>query len=431
MRSAWRHALAPLLVPVVFLVLQVAGGAPHTTFPDTTRYARAAEQHAGHGRDEAQATAVRYFCAQRARAEGREAALDALPPDLGDVVAKSEAACLRRFGGLADVTTTDARYQSIFTSRWAYPWTLVPFTATLGLADGLRVHGLLVTGGCALLAFGLLRCAGLGRRAAMAGQVALLATPLGWWSLQPLTEGLTLACVLGSVWGAVGLLRTKGNKPSPLPYAALLAGSLVACFLVRYSTSLLLSGAVAAAGALIALVRRRGAIAPVGGALWVTAVAGVATLAGAGAIAALGLPSSTVTLQDTFTKHFRLPLVPDPWPRLWDLNWAYWSHWWGEQVTQPYFLALTAAACWALWHRARELGLLCALIALLGAAQVAAHPLVGEAERLGVLMWLPVALGLPFLPGAWVERARAKATMEADRARTEDTVRASEPLNSR
>ncbi|NEB74640.1 hypothetical protein G3I40_05250 [Streptomyces sp. SID14478] len=406
MRSTSQRALAALLVPVIYLLLQVAGGTPPTPWTDTVRYARAAEQHAGVERADAQAAAVRYFCANTGRADGRAAELRQLPPDVAAVAAASEAACLRQYGHRPDVTTDDARYQSIFTTRWAYPWTLVPFVTTLGITDGLRLHALLTTLGCAVLAYGLLRSAGLSRQAAMAGQVALLASPLGWWSLQPLTEGLSLACTLAALWGALGLLSSKRRR---LPYAALLSGSLLACFLLRYSTSLLLSGALAAAGAAIAgaVHMRRPTHAARSGALWVTTVSGSALCAGAGAVVLLGLPTSEVTLQDTFTAHFRLPLVADPWSRLWDLNAAYWPQWWSAQVTHPYLPALAAIACWALWHRARALCVLCAVTALVGVAQVAAHPLQSEAERLGVLMWLPIALGLPFMPSAWARRGNA------------------------
>ena len=41
--------------------------------------------------------------------------------------------------------------------------------------------------------------------------------------------------------------------------------------------------------------------------------------------------------------------------------------------------------------------------ALTGVCQVTAHPLVQEADRLEVLMWMPVVLGLPLI----VDRYRA------------------------
>ncbi|MGW3656851.1 hypothetical protein ACWD6R_14665 [Streptomyces sp. NPDC005151] len=46
---------------------------------------------------------------------------------------------------------------------------------------------------------GLLRSAGLGRVPAVVGQIAFLVSPLGWWSLQALSEGLVTICALGTV----------------------------------------------------------------------------------------------------------------------------------------------------------------------------------------------------------------------------------------
>ncbi|MFE6890181.1 hypothetical protein [Streptomyces sp. NPDC057694] len=391
-----RDALVPLLVPVVYVLLQLTVGTAPTVWPDTTRYARAAEQHLGAGRADAYAAALAPFCADRAERAAREAALRPRPPEPVSFRAAREAACLREHGRAGDVTTLDPRYQSVFESRWAYPWTLVPFAAGFGLADGLRAHGLVTAAGCALLAFGLLRAAGLGRRAACAGQVALLATPLGWWSLQPLTEGLVLASVLAALWGAVGLVRGRAGR---LPYGLLLAGALAGCFLVRYSTALPLCAALTAAPAAHGAARVRTGR-PAAGSWWAAGIAAAGLCLTAGAVSLLALPTSEVTLQDTFTVHFTSAPVPDPWSRLWDLNSAFWHQWWADQAAQPTYLALTATAAWSLHRRSPALGLLTCAVALVGFAQIAAHPLAGESDRLGVLMWLPAALGLPFLPAA-------------------------------
>ncbi|WP_420033935.1 hypothetical protein ACN2WE_16385 [Streptomyces sp. cg28] len=401
MKVLGARALLPLLVPVVYVLLQWAVGTPATVWPDSTRYARAAEQHLGATRADAYAAALAPFCADRAERAAREAALRPLPPEPVSFRAGREDGCLRAYARGGDVTTVDARYQSVFESRWAYPWTLVPFAAGFGLADGLRVHGLVTAAGCALLTFGVLRAAGLGRRAAAAGQIVLLATPLGWWTLQPLTEGLVLACVLAALWGAAGLVRGTAGR---LQYGLLLAGALAGCFLVRYSTALPLCAALAAAMTAHGVARTR-AGRDAAGSWWAAGIAAAGLCVSAGAVSLLTLPTSGVTLQDTFTAHFTHPPVPDPWSRLWELNSAFWSQWWGGQMTQPSFLALTGAAAWALRRRAPALGLLSCAVALLGLAQIAAHPLAGEAERLGVLMWLPVVLGLPFVPGAVRGRA--------------------------
>ncbi|WP_353942913.1 hypothetical protein ABII15_15505 [Streptomyces sp. HUAS MG91] len=413
MKTPGTRAALSLLVPVVYVLLQLIVGTGPTVWPDSTRYARAAERHLGAGRADAYAAALAPFCADRAERAAREAALRPRPPEPVSFRAAREEACLRAYARSGDVTTLDPRYQSVFGSRWAYPWTLVPFVAGFGLADGLRAHGLVTAAGCALLAFGVLRAAGLGRRTSAAGQVVLLASPLGWWSLQPLTEGLVLACVLAALWGAVGLVRGAGR----LPHALLMAGALAGCFLVRYSTALPLCAALAAALAAHGAARVRAGRCADG--FWRAAgIAGAGLLLCAGAVPLLGLPSTAVTLQDTFTVHFTSAPVPDPWSRLWHLNTAFWSGWWGEQAARPAYLVLTGAAVWALRLRSPALGGLCCAVALVGFAQIAAHPLAGEAERLGVLGWLPVALGLPFVPGALRGRAPRPRTPEppAERA---------------
>jgi hypothetical protein len=127
----------------------------------------------------------------------------------------------------------------------------------------------------------------------------------------------------------------------------------------------------------------------------------------AASMSALSLPSATTTLQDTFTKHFAYPEVPDPWQRLVDLDGRYWAHWIGAQASLPTFLVPTLVAVWALYRYRPDLGWFALATALTGVLQVAAHPLAQEADRLGILMWMPVVLGLPLL----VARAQGDGTV--------------------
>lgn len=123
-------------------------------------------------------------------------------------------------------------------------------------------------------------------------------------------------------------------------------------------------------------------------------------LAAAGVLAAmrfLGLASSQATLQDTFTHHFDAPEIADPWSALLGLAVRFARDWIAQQAGLPYFLVLTGLATWALARHGRGLGLLAVATAFTGASAVLAHPLVQEADRLGVLMWTPVVLGLPLL----------------------------------
>ncbi|MFJ4004454.1 hypothetical protein ACIPWL_13530 [Streptomyces sp. NPDC090023] len=388
---AWPLAAA---VAVVFVLLQFTAGGQWSMYPDSYRYARSAEQFAGQSRDQAHRAALDAFCRTRAdaaRATADLAPLDGAPLPTGTM---SAADCVARWANAPDITTADPRYQAIFSSRPGYPLLAAPFVGAFGVADGMRTLGLLTAAGCSLLVVGLLRSAGLAPPAALCGQVVFLATPLARWSLQALSEGLVTLCVLGAVWAAVLLTGRR-----PWAGAPLLVVALAVCAVTRYSTALVLAGLLAAAA--VACWAGSRPLRHRGTALLAGLAALGAVVTGA-AMSALALPSSATTLQDTFTRHFAAPDVADPWGRLIDLDVRYWAHWIGEQATMPVYVVPTLIAGWALARHGRGLGWFAAATALVGVVQVAAHPLVQEADRLGVLMWVPTVLGLPLL----LERAR-------------------------
>ncbi|MFB7217063.1 hypothetical protein [Streptomyces sp. NPDC056227] len=383
-----RTWLLPLLVCAVYALAQLTAGSSWTLFPDSYRYARAAEQQLGATREEAHRTALKAFCTSRADAAAETRSLDPLAgsADAADARASSSAACLTRWSDATDITTADERYQSIFSSRPGYPLLAAPFVGALGVLDGMRALGLVLALAGSLMVHGLLRSAGLGRLPAVVGQIAFLVSPLGWWSLQALSEGLVTVCVLGAVWG--GVLMARGRR---LSGAALFTGALAVCAVTRYSTALLLAALIAAAALASWLFRRSRHDLLLAGAA--TGCAAAVALA----MKLLALPSSEVTLQDTFTRHFRSPEIPDPWARLTDLNLEYWGHWFAEQAAMPFFLVAAVVSLWVLIRRGGVLGPLACAVTLTGAAQVAAHPLVQEAGRLGVLMWVPVTLGIALI----------------------------------
>ncbi|MFF3627989.1 hypothetical protein [Streptomyces sp. NPDC002164] len=166
------------------------------------------------------------------------------------------------------------------------------------------------------------------------------------------------------------------------------------CAVTRYSTALIVTATIAVAMCVLGALRRSRTD------LLLAGVSAGCSGAVAVAMKLLALPSSEVTLQDTFTRHFRSPDVPDPWARLVDLNLTYWAHWLAEQIAMPLFLAAAALSLWVLLRRGGVLGPLACAVVLTGAAQVAAHPLVQEADRLGVLMRVPVTLGIPLVTEA-------------------------------
>lgn len=378
-----------ILVVAVYAVLQPTASAEWQLYPDSYRYARAAEQFDGASRAQAHRDALAAFCSTRANAAHADARLSpmagaSLPP--GTMTAQQ---CWKRWMNAADITTADPRYQAIFSSRPGYPLLVAPFVKVFGVISGMRLLGLLTAAGGSLVVIGLLRSAGLPPLPAVCGQLVFLATPLARWSLQALGEGLVTLCALGTIWGAVLLVRRRPIAGTPLLVASLAVGAVT-----RYSSALVLAALTAAAAVAVwcGMRERRHR--------WTALLAGVSAVAAAataGVISVLALPSATTTLQDTFTVHFRHPAVPNPWQRLATLDGRYWVHWIGAQAALPSYLVPTLVAAWALYRYRPDLGWFALATALVGALQVAAHPLVQEADRLGVLMWMPAVLGLPLL----------------------------------
>jgi hypothetical protein len=377
----------PVVITALFLLLQPVIGSGWAMYPDSYRYAKQVETILGATPVEAHTAALDAFCetttSQRTRI-GRWVPL----VESEAAHAKRSAACVASYAGKGDVTTTDPRYQQIFTTRPGYPLLATPFVAAFGIADGMRVLGLVLAGAGGLLSYAVLRLWRIRATAAAAGQAVYLVSPLGWWALQALGEGLVSVCILGAVAG-IGALR-RGRVRGGL---VAIAASWLALGLVRYSTLLLAAAGLAVACAGIAVfvdrarrARRRAMVAAAG----LSAAASAMTLL---AMPVLGLPGSDVTLQDTFTRHFAGPLVPDPWYRLAALNVRFWPGWLAEPSSWA-LLILAAAGAAALIAWRRDLAWIAAALFVVGVAHIAAHPLPGEAGRLGVLMWMPVVMGL-------------------------------------
>jgi hypothetical protein len=390
-RVRCRRAALPVLLCVLYAVLQLATGPQWTLFPDSYRYARAAEQYLGASRQEAHRTALAAYCASRAARTAHDERLQPLVRRTERAIeAGAKRECLDRWADATDITTGDPRYQAIFSSRPGYPLLAAPFVKAFGVLYGMRALGLITAAAGSLAVYGLLRGAGLTRRAAAVGQVTFLATPLGWWSAQALGEGLFTVCVLGVLWGGLLLIRRRNVAGG----AAVTVLSYAAATVTRYSSVLVLAALLAAAAAgafgFSRRLRHRGTV----------VLAGLSAAAAGAVVVAMrtfGLPSSQITLQDTFTHHFGAPEVSDPWGALLALAGRFWQDRSAEQAAMPYFFLLTALAVWALVTYGDGLGWLALAAALTGALLVTAHPLVQESDRLGVLMWMPVVLGLPLI----------------------------------
>jgi hypothetical protein len=120
----------------------------------------------------------------------------------------------------------------------------------------------------------------------------------------------------------------------------------------------------------------------------------------------LHLPGVHETLQDTFTRHFRHPDVPDPWHRLSGAAGTLWSDDIGPAMLEnPLIPAAFLFAAAGLVSRVRwDAAWPVAAAGLTGAAIASLHPIVDELPRLSAMAWIPVAFGLAALTARTAER---------------------------
>lgn len=395
----------PIVITVLFLILQPLIGSGWAMYPDSYRYAKQVEMYLGDTAGQAHIDALNAFCDTKS---GQRTRIGRWVPliESESAHAKRAAACVASYAGRSDITTSDPRYQSIFTTRPGYPLLATPFVAIWGIADGLRILGYVVACGGGLLTYAVLRAWQIRASAAAVGQAAYLVSPMGWWALQGLGEGLVSAAILGAVVGIAALRRGRSRAG-----LMTIAASWIVLGVVRYSTLLLAGVAIAAACAAIALwvdrddrARRRAMVAAAG----LSVAASIATLL---AMPILGLPGSSVTLQDTFTNHFAEPLVPNPWYRLAALNYHFWLDWLGTPSASLAVLVCALAGIVALFRWRRDLAWIALALFGLGVAHIAAHPLPSEAERLGLLMWIPPIFGVAVALHAATRRVHIGMTL--------------------
>ncbi|WP_223874442.1 hypothetical protein [Salinispora mooreana] len=387
MRSL-RRGLVPLLVALAWVGLWAVALRPIAgPTNDGYRYATIALELLGESPADAQREALAAYCGKVSRYEARRASINPLTMYDSPRIAERTQACIAKYPD--GLTPNEPRYEAIFTDRVGYPALTTPLVAILGVNAGLTLTSVLCTAIGGLLIVRLLREVGLPPHLAVVGQIAYYLSPIGNRGSYPLTEGPMVALTVAALLGAWWLLRQRTAAG-----LALLIGALAAGTMVRYSTFLLVAGALAAAGLLILFTSPRHRHAGTGILVGVSSLATVAILATA---KVLRLSGAGETLQDKWTNHFTTPDVDDPWQRLVDLNANVLPHWLQQELRTPWLLLGLAFGAWALLRHDRALAWLTLAVASTGLATLVAHPILSQGDRLYVAMWLVPVVGLPVL----------------------------------
>ncbi|POM25695.1 hypothetical protein BTM25_00780 [Actinomadura rubteroloni] len=374
LRTGLFVAAALVLGATLWLVRWSAG--PSTATPDTFWYARDAFRFAGVSEPRAELDAARITCSAMAQATPRPTSHY-----------RRGSTCVDYRSSLPQ--RAPQRFEDIFTSRPGYALLTAPFVWTFG-PRGFALGTAFLGVACGAAAVGLALAAGLRPAQALLAELVFYLLPSGLWTTRMLAEAPMILCVLLALTGAVLLLR----EVSRVRAGALLAAGLACCCVVKPANGVALSAALlAGAVPLFFFARSRPAC---------LAVAGIAglVLAGNGLVSSLlHLPGTAETLQDTFTRHYRHPDVPDVWPRLRDLAGELWNDRILPQMhDDPLIPAGYLLGAAGLFTRLRgDVAWPLLLAGLTGAVVVTMHPLGSETDRLATVTWVPVALGLAAL----------------------------------
>jgi hypothetical protein len=390
-----RFIAGAMLVAALFTLIQAVDYRQNTPSNDTYQYAKQTMRILGDSPEQAIHDSVVMYCQDSGNAAATASTLNYAGGSSSSSSSYSSAyeACLHTYKN--GLTPSSPRYLAIFTSRPGYPLLAAPFAAVFGLRFGLWFAAMLCTLFASFLVIVLLRTAGATRMVALGGQVLFLAAPTGYWGSRMLTDGPSLATTLLALLGALWL--AKGRTRDGL---WVLGAGLVTGFVVRYSSEQI-AALLLAVAALICLkwvpsTRTRGLT----GMKLVAAVAGGGFVLSEIASTLLGWPGVSVSLQDTFTKHFIRPDVPDPLGRLVKLDLHYWGYYPVSEPTALLLLVGLIAIAVALVRRDAVYGIFVIAAALTGLAAVVAHPISSQADRLMSPVWVLLALGLPLLPTA-------------------------------
>ena len=360
LRNRW---LWPLIIALLFLLIQCYLAPNSALDVDSAWYAQLAYQYLGHSAQEAHHLAEIIWCNN--------------DPIKG---------CMAKF---ADhfTPTGSARYAAIFDTRPGYPLAVAGLTSIIG---NLRLALWLIPMVCTLLAglgvYWLLRLLGLVPALAATGQVLFYVLPTGTWGVHALTEGPITAGCVATILG--GVLLARGRFAWGTVLLVLGLGSMT---VIKYSTGLPLAGLLLLAAIVCWWHReadRRG-LAILGGISLLT-VAVVLYVS-----QELGLPGFSDTAQDLFTNHFDKPDVPNVLGRMIGANGSYWAQFFTIDSNNALLLAGLVVGLTALFRHHRVAATLVLANSLLGFALAVAHPDAMAGNRLYLLAWLGVVIGVP------------------------------------
>lgn len=378
----WPRSLAAWALIVSVIATAVMVGEPgkirNTTWNDTYRYITAIERDLGKSDAQAKAIALDYYCTDLARTTG-------------NAVTKAgiRGGCIAQWTAAGGLSPNLPRFNQIFDSRPGYPLLAAPFVAGFGLNRGLALLSVLLT---LLAGWGvvlLIRLAGGGTLAALAGMVALYTLPTWFWLNQFLTEAPTLVCTIAVLIGAVLMLRGRTRLGLIVSTIAYVCG-----FVVRYSTFSVQAGCLALTVGLLAWWSRE----------WRNRRAGLLALYSAGVFIVLmllpmafGWPGFKDSLEDTFTNHYAKPAPPNLYGKWISLNHHFWLATAKNYLHDPLVPALLVLGAVLLWRYRREFGAIIGAAALTGLVSAAAHPLTSQLDRLYFQVYLLGVCGLPIL----------------------------------
>lgn len=375
----------PVAVALGFVLLQGVGGHQITYGSDSVLYAQISLRLYGTPAQQANVEANRAACVDNADNVGKWAAADPMHNNPAPAMRKD---CAKL--GVGPPNAQQRRYAAIFNGRVGYPLLAGVPIKIFGIAEGLWLTSVLVTAVGGFLVAVLLFEVGLGLTAMLAGELLFLLSPFGTWGVWPLPEGTLNTAVLATLVGALWLMRRRLLRGGLHGIAGLTAVTAT-----KYSSAVGLALCLTAVAVTCLLTSRNhrhaGTVLLAGG----SAALAAGVLAGT---ALLGLPSLNETLQDTFTRHFHhLNGHTHIWYQLANLEVACWSFWLKLQAASPTMLVASTLGLWLLFRRRSPLGWVALAAAMLGFLTITAHPILIEASRLGVLMWMPAVLGLPLL----------------------------------